>query len=185
MGSSSMIEIGGGPGLLLRLIGTNFWEVSTSTEMMMMMMMVMVSTSNLKLLKTNTEKILPKNPWFQCSFLQVKLGPKLRVFGTCKDKIPPKRLLLETPVFHPPIFSGPMCTWGSIIGSLYVWNHFETFWRLSWRRPNEDQVKTANVVNVVTSLANEDLMKTWLMKWRSHEVKTWIISDKISIKYLI
>ena len=185
MGSSSMIEIGGGPGLLLRLIGTNFWEVSTSTEMMMMMMM-MVSTSNLKLLKTNTEKILPKNPWFQCSFLQVKLGPKLRVFGTCKDKIPPKRLLLETPVFHPPIFFRTHVHMGfDHWVTMSVWNHFETFWRLSWRRPNEDQVKTANFVNVVTSLANEDLMKTWLMKWRSHEVKTWIISDKISIKYLI
>ena len=127
MGSSSMIEIGGGPGLLLRLIGTNFWEVSTSTEMMMMMMMMMVSTSNLKLLKTNTEKILPKNPWFQCSFLQVKLGPKLRVFGTCKDKIPPKRLLLETSVFHPPIFFRTHVHMGfDHWVTMSVWNHFET-----------------------------------------------------------
>ena len=162
-----MIEIGGGPGLLLRLIGTNFWEVSTSTEMMMMMMM-MVSTSNLILLKTNAEKILPKKLWFQCSFLQVKLGPKLRIFGTCKDKIPQKRLLFETSVFHPPIFFRTHVHMGfDHWVAMSVWNHFETFWRLYVDvdlMNNEDQVKTANVANVVTRLANEDLMKTWLMK---------------------
>ena len=110
MGSSSMIEIGGGPGLLLRLIGTNFWEVSTSTEMMMMMMIV--STSNLILLKTNAEKILPKKSWFQCSFLQ-----NSEFLELAKTKSPQKDYFWRLRYSIRQFFSGPMCTWGSIIGS--------------------------------------------------------------------